>query len=56
MLRYGLAVLYTALVFGANPAAADIAAADALRDGDMKKLSFHSEAKALPVIGLVGMR
>ncbi|MDZ4137166.1 MAG: TlpA disulfide reductase family protein [Paracoccaceae bacterium] len=55
MLRYGLAVLYTALVFGANPAAADIAAADALRDDDMKKLSFHSEPKALPVIGLVGL-
>lgn len=54
-LRFGCAVLYTALVFGANPAAADIAAADALRDDDMKKLMFHQDAKALPEVGLVGM-
>lgn len=44
MLRSGLAVLYTALMFGANPAAADVAAADALRDGDMKKLAFAAAA------------
>jgi thiol-disulfide isomerase/thioredoxin len=43
-MRNLLAVLYTALLFGANGAWADIAA---LREGDMKKLSF-SEAKALP--------
>lgn len=48
------AVLYTALIFGANPAAADIAAADAARDGDMKKLSF-AEAKPIPEVGLLGM-
>ncbi len=36
------AVLYTALAVGANPALADIEAANALRDGDMKKLNFHS--------------
>ena len=54
MLPVRAAVLYTALLFGANPAAADIAAADALRDGDMKKLNF-SEAQPLPAIGLVGM-
>ncbi|THD83566.1 TlpA family protein disulfide reductase [Aliigemmobacter aestuarii] len=45
MLRSGLAVLYTALMFGANPAAADVAAADALRDGDMKKLAFAAAAE-----------
>lgn len=55
MLRYGLAVLYTALLFGANPAVADLATADALRSGDMKKLRFNSEPKALPAIGLVGL-
>ncbi|GHC12993.1 MULTISPECIES: TlpA disulfide reductase family protein [Gemmobacter] len=54
MLPVRAAVLYTALLFGANPAAADIAAADALRDGDMKKLNF-AEAQELPEIGLVGL-
>ena len=38
MLRKSLAVLYTALALGANPAAADVAD---LRTGDMKKLAFH---------------
>jgi len=38
------AVLYTALALGANAAAADPALM-ALRDGDMKKLIFHSEPK-----------
>lgn len=52
MLRSGLVVLYTALMFGANPAAADVAAADALRDGDMKKLSF-TEASDVPKAPLV---
>ena len=42
-------VLYTALLFGANAAWADVAA---LREGDMKKLSF-SEAKALPDVELL---
>ncbi|MDP4033224.1 MAG: TlpA disulfide reductase family protein [Pseudorhodobacter sp.] len=54
-LRFGFAVLYTALVFGANPAAADIALADALREDDMKKLMFHAEARPLPEIGLLGL-
>ncbi len=36
-------VLYTALALGANTALADTAALEALRDGDMKKLNFHSE-------------
>jgi len=39
------AMLYTGLVMLANPGLADLAAAEALRDGDMKKLTFHSEAK-----------
>jgi thiol-disulfide isomerase/thioredoxin len=45
-LRKILAVVYTALTLGANPAlAGDLAD---LRDGDMKKLALHSEAVALP--------
>jgi len=55
MLRLGFAVLYTALVFGANPVAADIALADTLREDDMKKLMFSAEPKALPEVGLVGL-
>ena len=35
-------VLYTALALGANSALADVAALQALRDGDMKKLNFHA--------------
>ena len=46
------AVLYTALLFGANPAAADVAAADAARKGDMQKMVF-AEAKPLPEVGLL---
>ena len=41
--KLGSAVLYTALAFGANAAAADMASVEALRDGDMKKLVFHAE-------------
>jgi thiol-disulfide isomerase/thioredoxin len=40
-----LVVLYTALIVGANAAAADVAS---LRDGDMKKLALHSEPVAVP--------
>lgn len=47
------AVLYTALAFGANTAAADTAALEALREGDMRKLNFHAEAKALPEVTLL---
>ncbi len=36
-----LAAVYTAAALLANPAAADLAAAEAARDGDMKKLVFH---------------
>ena len=38
-------VLYLALGLSANIAIADMSAVEALRDGDMKKLMFHSEAK-----------
>ncbi|MGB8814728.1 MAG: TlpA disulfide reductase family protein [Paracoccaceae bacterium] len=55
MLRFGFAILYTALVFGANAAAADVAVADALREGDMKKLNFLTEAKPMPDVALLGM-
>ena len=39
-MRLFLGLLYTALVLGANPAAADVAQAEALREGTMKKLIF----------------
>lgn len=39
------AVLYTALALGANAAAADTAALEALREGSMKKLMFHAEPR-----------
>ncbi len=40
------ALLYTALLFGANMSAAD-PALEALREGSLKKLIFHSEPKAV---------
>lgn len=55
MLRIGLCVLYTALVLGANPALADVAAAKAVLAGDMRKLVFHDAAKAVPVEVLTDM-
>ncbi|MDR0808575.1 MAG: TlpA family protein disulfide reductase [Gemmobacter sp.] len=54
MLSVRAAVLYTALLLGANPVAADVAAADAARAGDMRKLNF-APAVAVPEIGLIGM-
>ena len=42
------------MLFGANPAAADIAAADAARAGDMRKLMFIAP-QPLPEVGLVGL-
>ena len=48
MKRIWSAVLYTALVLGANGAiAADTAALEALKDGSMKKLVFASEPDAV---------
>ncbi|EPX82798.1 Thiol:disulfide oxidoreductase TlpA [Salipiger mucosus DSM 16094] len=45
MKKLALALLYTAATVLAIPAHADVEAAQALRDGDMKKLNFHAEAK-----------
>jgi thiol-disulfide isomerase/thioredoxin len=42
MRKIGLALLYTALAGLANLAAADPAALNALREGDMRKLTIHS--------------
>ncbi|MGI9389493.1 MAG: TlpA family protein disulfide reductase [Boseongicola sp.] len=39
-MRLIFAVLYTALALGANPAAGDVAKAESLREGTMKKLIF----------------
>ena len=41
-------VLYAALAVGANSAAADTAALEAMREGLMKKLTFHSTPKPTP--------
>lgn len=41
-MRLILAVLYTALAIGANPAVADVAKAESLREGTMKKLIFNA--------------
>ncbi|MBY5933824.1 TlpA family protein disulfide reductase [Tateyamaria omphalii] len=41
------AALYMALSVGAIPALADTSAAEALREGDMKKLIFHSTPEAV---------
>ncbi|WP_323784833.1 TlpA disulfide reductase family protein [Thalassovita sp.] len=47
-------VLYTAFLLGANGAlAADTAALSALRQGDMKKMNFHSTPKPLPDVGFM---
>jgi len=47
--RLGI-VLYMALALGANAAAADTAALEALREGDMKKLMFHSAPAPAPQV------
>lgn len=44
-----LAVLYTALAFGANPALAE----EIARDGDMRKLTFAEAPADLPQVDLV---
>ena len=53
MLRNLVVVLYTSLLLGANAGHADVAAADAARAGDMRKLAFHAAPVDLPEIGLV---
>lgn len=47
MAWFRVAVLYTALALCANAALADTAKLSALRQGDMKKLLFHAEPKAV---------
>ena len=54
-MRGFLVVLYTALALGANPALADVTAAEALREGDMRKLGFHEAPQPVPEIGLVDL-
>jgi thiol-disulfide isomerase/thioredoxin len=49
MRKLMLALLYTALPFLANLANADQAALEALRDGDMRKLSFASDPQPAPL-------
>lgn len=41
------ALMYTALIAGANLAHADMGEIAAMRSGDMMKLNFHSEAKTV---------
>lgn len=53
MLRKLVVVLYTSLLLGANAGHADVAAADAARAGDMRKLVFAANPVALPEIGLM---
>ncbi|GAA6209532.1 TlpA disulfide reductase family protein [Cognatishimia sp. WU-CL00825] len=45
MRLFRFSVLYMALALSANIASADIQSAEALREGDMKKLVFHTEPK-----------
>lgn len=47
MRKLWFALVYTALLLGANTASADMAEIEALRSGDMKKLVFHREPVAV---------
>ena len=42
-----VALMYTALLMGANIAQAEMSEIAAMRVGDMKKLNFHSDAKSI---------
>ncbi len=53
MLRYLVAVLYTSLLLGANAAHADMAAVEAARTGDMRKLALHETPVVLPEISVL---
>ena len=48
------ALLYTALMGLANIGHTDVAAAEAIREGDMRKLIFHSAPIASSDVGFVG--
>ncbi|HMO06131.1 MAG TPA: TlpA disulfide reductase family protein [Paracoccaceae bacterium] len=52
-MRVLLAVLYTLALIGATPAAADRAAAEAARAGDMRKLVIHPAPQPFPAVDLV---
>jgi thiol-disulfide isomerase/thioredoxin len=54
-MRLSVAMLYTALMLGANPGAADQVAAAAARAGDMRRLVFNEAPLALPEVALLGM-
>ena len=47
MKRLIAAAFYMALAVGASPALADVEAANAAREGDMKKLIFHTSPEAV---------
>lgn len=47
-------ILYIAVALGANAAAADTATLESLRDGDMKKLVFHSVPKPVSQVAFEG--
>jgi len=47
MKKFVAAALYMALTLGAIPTRADVTSANLLRDGDMKKLVFHSTPEAV---------
>lgn len=53
MRRVKSALLYTVLAVLANTATADVAAWEALREGDMRKLNFHAEPYAPVAIPFV---
>jgi thiol-disulfide isomerase/thioredoxin len=55
MRRLAVAMLYTALMIGANPGAADVAAAAAARAGDMRKLIVHNEGQPVPEVALTDL-
>ncbi|MEP2028606.1 MAG: TlpA disulfide reductase family protein [Paracoccaceae bacterium] len=53
MKKFWLALVYTALALGANPAISDIAELEALRSGDMKKLIFQRAPQPVPTTEFV---
>jgi thiol-disulfide isomerase/thioredoxin len=55
MLRKLLIILYTGLVLGANAAQADVAAAQAVVAGDMRKLVFLAAPAPLPEVLLADL-
>lgn len=54
MLKLKSALLYTALGLLANTAMADIGTYEALREGDMRKLNFHSDPRPASDVPFIG--